>query len=119
MSISDYVIANKIEAFCRIGCSEEERAFPQRLSISVRLGVDTRDAGRTGELAKTVNYAAVCERVREIGASRPWILVEQLAETFAEKILLEFPLVQDIRVIVEKFILPGVEWVGCEIYRSR
>jgi dihydroneopterin aldolase len=119
MSVSDYIMANRIETFCRIGCSEEERAFPQRLRVSVKLGVDTREAARSGDLLKTVNYAAVCDRVREIGASRPWVLVEELAEVFAEKILAEFHLVQDIRIVIEKFVLPGVDWVGCEIYRSR
>lgn len=119
MSVSDYVIASRIETFCRIGCSEEERAFPQRLRVSVKLGVSTKEAARSADLSKTVNYALVCDRVREIGASRPWVLVEELAEEFADKILEEFPLVQDIRVGIEKFILSGVDWVGCEIYRTR
>jgi dihydroneopterin aldolase len=115
----DFVFANKIETFCRIGCSEEERSFPQRLMVSVKLGVDTREAARTADLTKTVNYATVCDRVRAIGAARPWVLVEELAEVCAEKILAEFPLVHDIRIVIEKFILPGVESVGCEIHRGR
>ena len=119
MSVSDYVIANRIETFCRIGCSEEERAFPQRLRVTVKMGVDTREAARSGDLTKTVNYATVCERIREIGASRPWVLVEQLAEEYSDKLLEEFRLVRDIRITIEKFVLAGVDWVGCEIYRPR
>lgn len=115
----DFVLAHKIETFCRIGCSEAERSFPQRLLVSVRLETATQKAARTGDLSQTINYATVCQRVREIGASQPWVLVEELAETLADQLLEEFSLALGAHIVVEKFILPGVEWVGVEIQRSR
>lgn len=115
----DYVLAHKIETFARIGCTAEERSFPQRLLISVRLDVDTRRAAKTKDLSHTVNYAAVCEQVRSTGASQPWVLVEELAETLSEKIFESSPLIQSARITIEKFVLPGVDWVGVEIFRER
>jgi dihydroneopterin aldolase len=117
--MSDFVIAHKIEAFCRIGCSEAERAFPQRLLISARLAVDTKKAATTKDLKDSVCYATVCNRIREIGASRPWVLVEELAEVCAERLFEEFSLISEAHLVIEKFILPGVEWVGVEIHRTR
>ena len=117
--MTDFVIAHKIEAFCRIGCSEEERAFPQRLLVSARLAVDTRKAATSKDLRHSVCYAAVCNRIREIGASQPWVLVEELIEACAERLFEEFGLISEAHLTIEKFILPGVEWVGVEIHRTR
>jgi dihydroneopterin aldolase len=117
--MSDFVIIHKLEVLCCIGCSEEERAFRQRLLVSARLAVDTRKAGISGRLEDSVNYAAVCDRIREITMSRPFVLVEELAETVADAVLKDFSLASAIHLTIEKFVLPGVEWVGVEIHRSR
>ena len=61
----------------------------------------------------------MCNRIREIGASRPWVLVEELAEVCAEQLFEEFALISEAHLVIEKFILPGVEWVGVEIQRTR
>lgn len=117
--MTDFVIAHKIETFCRIGCSADERAFPQRLLVSARLGVDTKRAALTQDLSDSVCYATVCSLIREIGASRPWVLVEELAETCAKQLFDSFHLISEVHLVVEKFILPGVAWVGVEIHRNR
>jgi dihydroneopterin aldolase len=117
--MSDFVIAKKIETFCKIGCTAEERAFPQRLLVSARLGVDTRQAASTAELGDSVCYATVCALVRELASSRSWVLVEELAETCASRLFEQFALISDVNLVVEKFVLPGVEWTGIEINRRR
>jgi dihydroneopterin aldolase len=117
--MTDFVIAHKIETFSRIGCTEEERSFPQRLLVSARLGVDTKMAAMSKDLRHSVCYATVCSRVREIGASQPWVLVEELAEVCVERLFEEFSLITEAHLVIEKFVLPGVEWVGVEIHRSR
>lgn len=117
--MTDFVIAHKIETFCRIGCSEAERAFPQRLLVSARLAVDTKMAATSKDLRHSVCYATVCNRIREIGASQSWVLVEELAEVCVERLFEEFGLISEAHLTVEKFILPGVEWVGVEIHRAR
>ncbi len=117
--MSDFVIAKKIETFCKIGCTAEERAFPQRLLVSARLGVDTRQAASTAELGDSVCYATVCALVRELASSRSWVLVEELAETCASRLFEHFALISDVNLVVEKFVLPGVEWTGIEINRRR
>ncbi len=117
--MSDYVLANKIETFCRIGWPEDERLFPQRLLISVRLGVDTRPAAKSVRLEDSVCYLSVCDTVRELAASRTWVLVEELAEALAQRLFEGFPLVGTINMVVEKFVIPGVGWTGIEINRER
>lgn len=117
--MSDFIIAHNIEVFCRIGCSNAERSFPQRLLVSARLGADTRKAAESLDLTHSVNYATVCDRVRELSSSRPWVLVEELAEKLTAQLLEEFVAVTQVHLHIKKFILPGVEWVGIEINRQR
>jgi dihydroneopterin aldolase len=117
--MSDYVIAHKIETFCRIGWPEEERLFPQRLLVSLRMGVDTRPAAHSIRLEDSVCYLQVCDTVRELGASRTWVLVEELAEALAQRLFEGFPLIATINMVIEKFVIPGVEWTGIEINRQR
>jgi len=117
--MTDFILAHKIETFSRIGCTEAERSFPQRLLISTRLGVDARKPALSKNLSDSVCYATVCQMIREIGASQPWMLVEELAEVCAERLFERFPLITELQLVVEKFILPGVEFVGVEIHRFR
>lgn len=117
--MEDYIIASKIEVFCRIGCTEAERAFPQRLLVSLRFTTSTRAAAMSGHLSQTVDYAAACERVREIAAAKEWVLIEELSEAYAEHLLKDFPNASAVNICIEKFVLPGVDWVGVEIKRER
>jgi dihydroneopterin aldolase len=117
--MTDYIVANKIETFCRIGWSEEERLFPQRLLISLRLGIDTRAAAKSIRLEDSVCYLSVCDTVKELAASRTWVLVEELAESVTERLFEGFPLISSINMVVEKFVIPGVQWTGIEINRQR
>jgi dihydroneopterin aldolase len=117
--MTDFILTHKIETFSRIGCTEAERSFPQRLLISTRLGVDARKPALSKNLSDSVCYATVCQMIREIGASQPWMLVEELAEVCAERLFERFPLITELQLVVEKFILPGVEFVGVEIHRFR
>ena len=57
--------------------------------------------------------------MREVAMSRSFVLVEELAETLTDALLLEFSLSSGVHLTIEKFVLPGVEWVGVDIHRSR
>jgi dihydroneopterin aldolase len=47
------------------------------------------------------------------------VLLEELAETYAEHLLREFQQASAVNIVIEKFVLPGVGWVGIEIERGR
>jgi dihydroneopterin aldolase len=117
--MTDYIIANGIALSCRIGWPEEERLFPQRLLVSLRMGVDTRAAARSLRLEDSVCYLQVCDALREFAASRTWVLVEELAESAVELLFERFPLIESVNMVIQKFVLPGVEWTGVEITRER
>jgi dihydroneopterin aldolase len=67
----------------RHGVFEHERVHGQDFVVDVVLQVDTRAAAASDDLADTVDYGAVAQRVHEIVAGEPVDLIETLADRIA------------------------------------
>jgi len=104
---------------CIIGVYPEERRDKQDVTIDITLFADLRRAGQTDDLACTVDYKAVKQKVVACVESSTFQLVESLAEQVAS-ICLASPRVERVRVLIEK---PGAlrfaRTVGVEIDRQR
>jgi len=105
----------------RHGVYEHERRTDQPFEVDVELHLDLAPAGRTDDLALTVDYGqvhAICRRIIE-GPSHQ--LLESLGERIAEAIL-DAHRVREVVVRVRK---PAVDlggpldWAGVEITRTR
>ena len=70
-----------------IGFNPEERVAPRDLEADVRLAVGLRAAGRSDDLADTVDYASLAERLRAVAAASRFRLLEALAEALAAEAL--------------------------------
>jgi dihydroneopterin aldolase len=69
------------------GALPEERDRPQPLEIDLDVAADLRAAGRSDDLAETVDYGALVDAVeRAVAAGRP-VLLEHLAERIAAAVL--------------------------------
>lgn len=84
------------------GALDEERRLGQRFVVGLRLALDLGPAGRSDDLARTVNYAAVAETVRQVVEGRPFRLIEALAEAIASAVLAAYRPVAGVEVRVEK-----------------
>ena len=69
------------------GVLAEERRDGQKFAVDVVLGVDTSAAARTDELALTVDYGEVAQRVHALIVGEPVDLIETLAERIADAVL--------------------------------
>jgi dihydroneopterin aldolase len=69
------------------GALPEEALRPQPFEVDLELLVDLRPAGRTDELAATVDYAELCEAARAVIEGPHALLLEHLAEKVAERAL--------------------------------
>lgn len=116
---SDHIIIKELELRVRIGCTPEERTFPQRLVLDVEVALDTREAARTGQLERTVCYAQVTDLIRRLVDQQSWPLIEQLGEDVVRTVHENFPPAVSTLVRIRKFVLPGTAWVGLELVRSR
>ena len=104
--MADQIRIEQLELSAHIGVPDEERAVAQRLTVNLvlepRRGFDAiRD-----DLARTVDYFAVCEVVR------------QLAEEIAAMLLACYPL-DAVVVEVRKYILPDTQFVAVRLRREQ
>ena len=83
------------------GVLEHEKRDGQTFVVDVVLGVDTRRAAATDDLASTVDYAAVAADVVAIVADGSLDLIETLAQRIADACLAR-DLVEAVEVVVHK-----------------
>jgi dihydroneopterin aldolase/D-erythro-7,8-dihydroneopterin triphosphate epimerase len=102
-----------------IGVNDDERLNRQDVLINITLHADTREAGATDDLTKTVNYREITKRVIAVVEPSKFFLVERMAEEIAATCF-EDSRVRAVDVSVEK---PGAirfaRSVGVTIQRSR
>lgn len=115
----DQIHIRDLRVRCIIGVYPEERGERQDVNIQITLYADLAAAGRSDDLADTVDYKALKQQVVAMVEGSSFLLVERLAEAIAELCLAQ-PRVQRARVIVEK---PGAlrfaRTVAVEIVRDR
>jgi dihydroneopterin aldolase len=83
------------------GVLEHEKREGQTFVVDVALGVDTREAARTDDLARTVDYSAVAADVVAIVSDGSLDLIETLAQRIADACLAR-DLVEAVEVVVHK-----------------
>jgi len=98
---SDRIVVRGLVASCRVGVEDAERSRRQRIVIDLELSVNVRAAGRSDDLADTVDYAALRRRVLETAEGCEYRLIERVAEVVAAACL-EDPRVRAVRVAIEK-----------------
>lgn len=117
----DKILVSGIDCVAAIGVTPEERTMKQRLLIDVELWTDTAKVARYDSLKDAVDYSKVAAVVFSVCHSRPFHLVETLAEVLASRLLQDFSVPQ-LRIVVRKIspvLEPRVNYVSVEIVRSR
>jgi dihydroneopterin aldolase len=111
-----HLFVHNLVLAARIGVYPHEHEAPQRVRLSLDLGVV--DSGQApAELAAVVDYAALTGRVRRLVQEGHVAMVEQLAERLA-RLCLEDPRVRTVRVRVEKLdAIADCAAVGVEVER--
>lgn len=98
----DRIALRGITARGRHGWFPHERENGQRFVVDVVLGVDTRSAAVTDDLAETVDYGTLAEKIAGVvAAGEPVKLLETLAQRIGEVCLADTR-VEDVEVTVHK-----------------
>lgn len=98
----DKIYIKDLEVYAFHGVNEEEKSMGQRFLISVDLWVNLREAGQTDNLDATVNYADLCHAVEKEFKKEKYDLIEKSAEALADFILVNYALVEGVKVLVKK-----------------
>lgn len=70
-----------------VGVLPEERDRPQPIEVDVDVEVDLTAAGLSDDLATTVDYGSVCDRIAEVVTGTRPLLLERLATEIAAAVL--------------------------------
>lgn len=87
------------------GVHDDEREKGQRFVVDVSLGLDLAPAAAADDLARTVDYGDLAERVHEVISAEPLQLIESVAQRVMD-LCLQYPPVQWASVTVHKPMAP-------------
>jgi len=108
----------RLEVFAHIGVPDQERATPQRLTFNLTLWPMRSSLDLQDEIGRAVNYASVCEEVKNFVGQRRDRLIETLADALAARLLEAFE-IRRITIELRKYVLPEVEFVSVTVTRER
>ena len=107
-----------LEVHYCVGISDEERAKPQRLLLTVDMSLDFSSASVSDRIERTINYQTVAEDLLKFGEGRSWKLLEKLVAKVAERILTEYK-PQSVMVEVKKFSIPQARFISVSTGQTR
>jgi dihydroneopterin aldolase len=99
---TDTISIHGLEVDCIVGLRPEERVSVQRLCVDIALGLDTREAGRTGRIGATLDYNRIARDVVALLEFRRYRLVEVAAEELSLALLSSHPAAEWVKLRLEK-----------------
>ena len=115
-SYLDEIHIEQLELLSRIGVREEERAKPQRLTVSISLWPRGKAGDLADDIEQTLNYSAVAEETKTFVRHQSLHLIETLADRIAIHLLKIFP-AQRVTIEVRKFPLSDAKYVSARVTR--
>ena len=115
----DAVIIRELRVEALIGIHKRERHVPQTVSIDLDIGLPGEAVFASDRVADTIDYEQVSIRIKALGASGHFRLVETLADRIAKLLTDEFK-APWVKVNASKIgILPNAKFVGVSIERGK
>ncbi|QSI76222.1 MULTISPECIES: dihydroneopterin aldolase [Niveibacterium] len=114
----DFIFVEGLQVEASVGIYEREKRATQPLEINLTFGVPDAAAARD-DIADTIDYDVVVDRIRAVLADRHFNLLETLGEFIVDLLFSEFG-VPWVRVSIAKMgVMRGVRRVGVFIERGR
>ena len=113
----DKIHIEQLDVFTRIGVPEEERANPQKLTVSISLWPYQQPSDLADHIDRAVNYSDVAEETKNFVRDQSVSLIETLAERLAGHLLKNFQ-VQKVMIELRKFALQDARYVSVTVTRT-
>jgi dihydroneopterin aldolase len=114
----DTIVIRDLRVEVLIGIHKRERFVPQTVSIDLEIGIPGAKVFASDRVADTIDYEQVSIRIKALGASQHFRLVETFADRIA-KLLTEDFKAPWVKVTASKIgILPNARFVGVSIQRG-
>lgn len=117
----DIIHIKDLEVYAKHGVFPEENVLGQKFLISADLYTNTREAGKTDDLTKSIHYGEVSHRIKAFMESHTYMLLERVVEELAEDLLLHVEHLQKVRLELKKPWAPiglPLDTVSVEIERG-
>lgn len=114
----DIIFLNEFRAETIIGVYPWEREVPQTIQLDLEIGLPHSRAGSSDDVADTIDYGKVAERIHEVLAQKHFSLVEALAEHLAQLIMTEFGAPWTRISITKLGLIRGIKRLGITIERG-
>lgn len=103
----DRIALRGVRAYGRHGFDAGERDRPQPFEIDVMLEIDLRAAQSSDDIADTVDYAALCNRLIAVVATTSYALLERLAGDLLDELFHDPRVVRAEVTVAKPAILDG------------
>lgn len=117
----DRIKIQNLEVFGHHGVFSEETKLGQKFLVNATMYTNTRAAGYSDDLEKSINYGEVCHFITGYMQNHTFKLIEAVAEHMAQAMLMEYPLLQKLDLEIRKPWAPiglPLENVSVEISRG-
>lgn len=98
----DEIRITDLEVFANHGVFKEEQKLGQKFVVSAVLYTDTRVAGKSDELSKSIDYGTIAKRITEFLTHNTYLLLETAAEMLAQFLLQHTPNLKRITLEIKK-----------------
>ena len=118
----DKIYLKNVEIFANHGVFQEEKTLGQKFILDLELTLSLEEAGKTGDLTKSVHYGELCHGIEKEFTKVSYDLIETAAEKVAEYTLVNYPMVQGVKVTLKKPWAPigrHLDYAAVEITRER
>lgn len=85
--MTDTITIRGLRVYARHGVFEHEAAAGQVFVVDLTIEADLSEAGRTDDLAATIDYGRIADEVTRVVSTERWQLIERVAARVAETVL--------------------------------
>jgi FolB domain-containing protein len=114
---SDCIHIEQLEVSTRIGVPDEERATPQRLTVSISFWPYHEAGDLADKIENAVNYSAIAEEAKNFARDQSVNLIETLADRLAIHLLKHFRM-QKVTIELRKFPFEDAKYVSVTVTRT-
>jgi len=115
------IFVEGIKIYAYHGCFKEETAIGTNFNVNVELDVDLSKPSISDKIEDTVNYQAVFTIIKE-QMEIPSKLLEHVSKRIIDKLFLQFPSINNIKLKVSKLNVPlggHIENVSVQLEHER
>jgi 7,8-dihydroneopterin aldolase/epimerase/oxygenase len=116
----DKIFLDGIRLEIRVGTTVEERSRPQLCGLVLVLEAKLGRAGKSGDVRKTVDYAAVFHTIEKLCSEKAFCLLEEVGHEICNQVLANYPVEKvNLRISKLKPFTAKMAAVGIELERRQ